>query len=168
MVRRTTNPPSTRLPSRPGPRPKTTRWAPHIQLEQNAPAPMTKALADRVFALPDIDERPIDRAGPPNPPERALWLRDDAPAGPADAFINEREIGHFHPWDGSMRVALPPGIAKEAVTAGWAEVHPVALAGIAHSNLVMIYGPRDSHEMDILFDLVFSAYEFAGGKLSKS
>jgi hypothetical protein len=67
-----------------------------------------------------------------------------------------------------MHIALPPGVAKEAISAGWAEIHPVALAGIAPSNLVMIYGPRDSHEVDILFDLVYSAYEFAGGRPSKS
>jgi len=128
---------------------------------------MMNALAERVFALPDIEERPIDRAGPPNPPERTLWLKDDLRAGPADAFINEREIGHFHPWDRSMHIALPPDEAREAVSAGWAEVHPVARAGAAPSNLVMIYGPRDAHEVDVLFDLVLTAYRYAGGKLSK-
>ncbi len=163
MVEAPSRPRAGHLPRRTGPRPKTTSWAPHIQLEQNAPASMMEVLAERVFALPDIDERPIDRAGPPNPPERALWLKDDLPAGPADAFINEREIGHFHPWDRSMHIALPPELAPEAVAAGWAEVHPVARAGAAPSNLVMIYGPRDADEVDVVFELVLSAYLYAGG-----
>jgi hypothetical protein len=125
---------------------------------------MMNVLADRVFALPDIEERPIDRAGPPNPPERALWLKDNLEVGPSEAFINEREIGHFHPWDRSMHIALPPDVALEAVAAGWAEVHPVALAGAAPMNLVMLYGPRDAHEVEILYHLVLRAYHYAGGK----
>lgn len=43
----------------------------------------------------------------------------------------------------------------------------MARAGAAPSNLVMIYGPRDAHEVDVLFDLVLTAYRYAGGKLSK-
>ncbi len=52
-----------------GPSPRTTSWAPHIQQDQNAPPEMLAALAARVFALPDIEERPIYRA---DPPERGL------------------------------------------------------------------------------------------------
>jgi hypothetical protein len=149
------------LPQRAGPRPKTTPWAPHIQREQLAPPGMLTTLAARVFALPDIEERPIPRA---DPPERGLWLRDVIPKGTADAFINEREIGHFHPWDRSMHIALPPDLAPRAVEAGWAEVHPVALAGLAPKNLVMLYGPRDAHEVDVIFGIVLAAYRRAGGK----
>ena len=149
------------LPHRAGPRPRTTPWAPHIQREQLAPQEMLTALAARVFALPDIEERPIPRA---DPPERGLWLRDVIPKGPADAFLQEREIGHFHPWDRSMHIALPPELAPRAVDAGWAEVHPAALAGLAPKNLVMLYGPRDRHELDVIFGIVLEAYRHAGGK----
>jgi hypothetical protein len=66
---------SATLPKRAGRRPKTTPWAPHIQQNQIAPPEMLTALAARVFALPDIEERPIHRA---DPPERGLaqgWSR---------------------------------------------------------------------------------------------
>jgi hypothetical protein len=149
------------LPKRIGHRPKTTPWAPHIQQEQLAPPEMLTALAARVFALPDIEERPIHRA---DPPERGLWLGGTVPKGPADAFINEREIGHFHPWDRSMHIALPPDMTPRAVDAGWAEVHPVARAGLAPKNLVMLYGPRDAHEVDVIFGIVLAAYQYADGK----
>jgi len=119
------------------------------------------ALAERVFRLQDIEERPIFRA---DPPERGLWLRDALPKGPADAFINEREIGHFHPWDRSMHIALPPDLAPSAVDAGWAEVHPVARAGMARKNNVMLYGPRDEQEADVLYGIVLAACLYAGGK----
>jgi hypothetical protein len=119
------------------------------------------ALAERVFRLPDIEERPIFRA---DPPERGLWLRDALPKGPADAFINEREIGHFHPWDRSMHIALPPDLATIAVGAGWAEVHPVARAGLARKNNVMLYGPRDEHEADVIYGIVLATYLYAGAR----
>lgn len=47
----------------------------------------------------------------------------------------------FHPWDGSLHIVLPPDLAMEAITAGWAGVHPVARAGMAPLNRVMLYGP---------------------------
>jgi phospholipase/carboxylesterase len=147
-----------RLPERVGPKPRTTPWAPHLQKDQNAPKAMLDALAERVFALPDVEERPTmfsaDGA-------RAIWLKDELPAGPPDAFLGAREIGHFHPWDGSMHVALPPAVAEQAVAKGWAEIHPVALAGLTSRNKVMVYGPRDHREIDIIFTLLEAAYRYA-------
>jgi hypothetical protein len=126
---------------------------------------MLTALAVHVFALPDIKERLIHRA---DPPERDLWLRDAVPKGTADAFINEREIGHFHPLDRSTHTALPPGLAPMAVDAGWADVHTVARAGLAHKNMVLLHGPRDAHEVDVIFGIVLAAYRFAGGRAPKT
>jgi luciferase-like monooxygenase len=149
------------LPQRAGPRPRTTPWAPHIQQDQNAPADMQAELAQRVFALPDVEERPGTVA---HPAERAIWLRDEVPVAPADAFLGNREIGHFHPWDGSLHIVLAPELAEAAVAAGWAEVHPVALAGMTPTNRVMLYGPRDHHEVDTIFGLIAAAVRRAGGR----
>jgi hypothetical protein len=97
------------LPPRPGPRPATTPWAPHVQIDQNAPKKMQAELARRVFALPDVEERPGTVA---HPAERAIWLRDDVPVASDDAFLGNREIGHFHPWDGSLHIVLAPELAR--------------------------------------------------------
>lgn len=150
--------PSIELPARSGPKPHTTQWAPHLQIDQNAPQAMLKALADRVFALAEIEERPTlfsaDGA-------RALWLKNEIAPGPSNAFLGAREIGHFHPWDGSMHVALPPLIAPQAVSKGWAEIHPVALAGGAALNIVMVFGPRTPEEVDIIFSLLQACCRYA-------
>jgi hypothetical protein len=58
------------LPTRPGPRPRTTPRAPHIQQDQNAPTDMQAMLAQRVFALPEVEERPGTVA---HPAERAIF-----------------------------------------------------------------------------------------------
>jgi hypothetical protein len=149
------------LARRQGPRPHTTPWAPHIQRDQNAPPEMQTALTERVYALPDVEDRPtyLSAEG-----ARAIWLKDTVPAGPASAFLGKREIGHFHPWDGSLHIALPLAVAQEAVTAGWAEVHPVARAGMAPQHFVMLYGPRDAHEVDEIFSIILTAYRNAGGR----
>jgi hypothetical protein len=90
------------LPTRPGHRPTTTPWAPHIQQERLAPPEVTAALARRVFALPDAEERPIPRAG------------------------------------------------------------------LARKDNVMLYGPRDEREADVIYGIVLSAYGYAGGRLPKT
>ncbi len=148
------------LPRRAGPPPRTTPWAPHIQQDQNAPSEMVAALAARVYALPDVEERAGTVA---DPRERAIWLRDEVPVASDDVFLGNREIGHFHPWDGSLHIVLPPGLATAAVAAGWAEVHPVARAGLAPENRVMLFGPRDEAEVDVLFGLIEAAVRRASG-----
>jgi phospholipase/carboxylesterase len=115
---------------------------------------MQAALAGRTFALPTVEERPTTMSAPG---ARAIWLRDGDASGPKDAFLGNREIGHFHPWDGSMHIALPPDLAREAVTAGWAELHPVARAGMAPENVVMLYGPRDEAEVALLAEMIAAA-----------
>src|SRR5215218_9492652 len=152
--------PTTTLPRRAGPPPRTTSWAPHVQLDQLAPPAMHAALMARVFALPGVEERPGTVA---DLRERAIWLRDDLPAGPADGFLGNREIGHCHPWDHSLHIALPPELAEAAVAAGWAEGHPVAKAGVAPGHLVMLYVSRDEDEVEVLFQLILAAVRRAGG-----
>ncbi len=78
-------------------------------------------------------------------------------------FLGNREIGHFHPWDGSLHIVLDPELAEAAVTAGWAEVHPAALAGLAPRNRVMLYGPRNEAEADTILGLIAAAVQRAAG-----
>lgn len=149
------------LPERSGSRPKTTPTNPHTQLDQNPDARIVQELARRVFALPGVEERPSAISVPG---ARALWLREEVPAGPPEAFMIGREFAHIHPMpDGSLHAALPPEIADEAVRKGWAEQHPVARMGFIPQNVVMIYAPRDEAEVEIVAGLVAEAYRYAGG-----
>jgi hypothetical protein len=60
-------------------------------------------------------------------------------------------------------LALTPDLLDEAVQAGWAEIHPAARAGRAWKNMVMLYGPRDESEAEVLFGLIAAS---AGGDQS--
>jgi hypothetical protein len=149
------------LPKRGGPRPRTTPTNPHTQLEQNPEREVVEELARRVFALPGVEERPSAISVPG---ARALWLREDVPAGPREAFMIGREFAHIHPMpDGSLHAALPPEVAQEAVEKGWAEQHPVARMGYIPQNVVMIYAPRDVREIEVVAGLVEEAYRYAAG-----
>ena len=149
------------LPKRSGYRPRTTPTNPHSQLEQNPEREVVEELARRVLALPNVEERPSAISVPG---ARALWLREEVPDGPPEAFVIEREFAHIHPMpDGSLHAALPPEVAREAIRKGWAEQHPVARMGYIPQNVVMIYAPRDSQEIEVVAGLVVDAYRYASG-----
>ena len=147
------------LPKRRGTRPRTTYTNPHTQLDQNAPAELVAQLADRAFELPGVQERPSLVSVPG---ARALWLQENQITGPPEAFMIGREFAHIHPLpDGSMHIALPRDVTDEAVAKGWAEPHPIAQMGYLPSTVVMVYGPRDSEELEIVFALVRAAHRAA-------
>lgn len=152
------------LPERAGQRPNTTPTNPHTQLDQNPEDLVVRELAQRLFALPDVEERPSAISVPG---ARALWLRDEVSPGPPEAFLIGREFAHIHPMpDGSMHAALPPELAEEVIEKGWAEQHPVARMGHIPPNVVMIYAPRNAEEIEIVAGLVAESYRHAGGRRS--
>jgi hypothetical protein len=148
------------LPTRAGERPRTTPTNPHTQLDQQ-PTDLrwVEELAERVFALPGVVEEP-SRISVPG--ARALVLARSEPAGPPEAFLIEREFAHLHPApDHSLHAMLPPEAVTEAVEAGWAELHPVALRGLIPPTAVMLYAPRDEAELEVIESLVRTSHAFA-------
>ena len=142
-----------------GPRPRTTSTNPHTQLDQTAPLELQSALAGRIFGFQCVEERPSAISVPG---ARALWLCDECAAGAADAFLIGREFAHLHPpYDGSLHAALPLALAEAAIEAGWAEPHPMALRGLIPRNVVMVYGPRDEAELEVVARLIEASRDYA-------
>jgi hypothetical protein len=151
---------SSSLPIRAGDRPRTTPTNPHAQLDQQ-PSDLRwiEELARRVFELPGVVEQP-SRVSVPG--ARALVLGPGEPVGPPEAFLIDREFAHLHPApDHSLHAMLPTETADEAVAAGWAEPHPVALLGLIPRTAVMLYAPRDAAELDVIEHLVRISHAFA-------
>ena len=150
------------LRRREGRKPRTTPDPPHSQLDQISPPEMFEALAARIFSFPEIEERPSIISVPG---ARALWLPNCEQCGPPEAFMAGCEFAHLHPpSDGSLHAALPPPLADAAIANGWAEIHPVALTGRIPRNVVMVYGPRDSAEVEIVAGMIDAARRFAMGQ----
>jgi luciferase-like monooxygenase len=148
------------LPVRVGDRPRTTPTNPHTQLDQQpTDLAWVEELARRVFALPGVTEQP-SRISVPG--ARALVLAPEEAIGPPEAFLIDREFAHLHPApDYSLHAMLPTETVTEAVAAGWAEPHPVALRGLIPPTAVMLYAPRDEAELDVIEALVRASHAFA-------
>ena len=86
-------------------------------------------------------------------------------ADPEAFFGPTTEFAHVHPaHDGSLHAKLPPALAQAAAEAGWAEPHPMAARRGPPITNMMLYGPRDDAELDVVVELVRWSYRFARGK----
>jgi phospholipase/carboxylesterase len=144
------------LPKRDGPAPEVIGPRPHAQRSQNAPYALQEELVRRVLELPGVSEA---ASGVSVPGARAFVLDEASAGGPEEAFQIGREFAHIHPpEDGSLHMTLPDEVAEAAFTASWGEPHPV-------SGTPLIFGPRDEAELEVVFSLLRTSYEFASGKL---
>ncbi len=132
---------------------------PHAQIGVEPIPEVNAELFRRAFALPDVRNEPTRIS---IPGARALWLREDLPLAHPEVIAVGREFAHIHP-DGSLHVSLPPERAREAITAGWAELHPLATF-IGNEGLVMLYTPRTLEELDVIFQLIVDSYNFVTGR----
>ncbi len=149
------------LPLRRGPRPRVSTTIPQQQLSDTAPVALQEELHRRIVALVGVRSAPSAISVPG---ARGFVLAPPH-AGPPEAFLvpGAGEFAHLHPgFDGSLHVALPPGHAAEAVVRGWAVAHP--LAGVRLTpGMVMLYGPRDESELEVVAAVVATAHAWATG-----
>ena len=149
------------LPARSGPRPRTGPSMPHQQLNDNAPAEIQERLFERASSLSGV------RVGPSHvsvPGARALFMEDTSRAQP-EAFMIDSEFAHIHPsYDGSLHLVLPAEVAKNVIDKGWGELHPMARGGGLRAVPLMVFGPRNDEELEVVWLIVRASYEFAGGR----
>jgi hypothetical protein len=151
------------IPPRAGAQPETTAMNPHQQLSQKAPQELQEAVFQRASALPGVTVAP-SRVSVPG--TRAFWLDPSVAKGPPEAFMIGREFAHIHPaYDGSLHLMLPLPLAALVIDRGWGELHPVARMGLIPATAVMIFGPRDAAEVDVVWQIVQFSHAFACGQL---
>ena len=137
---------------------------PQQQESDNSPPDLQEQLFEHAAALAGVSSR---QSAISVPGARAFMVEPDADAS-LDAFLVPRagEFAHLHPdYDGSLHLALPPALAADAVAKGWAVAHPLAGIRLAR-GMVMVYGPRDSAELDIVTGIVRTSHAFATGTLA--
>ena len=149
------------VPYRHGAKPKTNYGLPHQQLDQNPPSDIYAKLKDRAYDFPFVERRPSIISVPG---AEALWLLEEGGHSCADAFMKENEFAHVHPpYDGSMHMMLPEDEVPGVLERGWAEIHPLVPQGSVPPTLVMIFGPRDEGELEVILKLIDASYRFARG-----
>jgi phospholipase/carboxylesterase len=154
--------PGGRLPERTGARPSVSSTIPQEQRSDTAPVELQEQLYARIAALPGVTSR---ESAISVPGARGFMLAQPR-LGPDDAFLVPAagEFAHLHPGhDGSLHVALPPVLAADIVTTGWGVAHP--LAGVRLTpGMVMVFGPRDADELDVVSGVVAAAHAWAAGQ----
>ena len=89
---------------------------------------------------------------------------------PETAHIARGELGHAHP-DLSVHLYLSPADARRVIENSWAERHRLSVPktwwvknkyAIADTYL-MIYGPRDAEEMEVLRVILENSIRFMTG-----
>lgn len=154
--------PGGRLPARAGGPPDVTPGIPQHQTSQNGPPPLQEQLWARLTALHAVTTGPttVGVEG-----TRALLLDRTTTAGPDTAYLLPAlgEFAHQHPApDGSLHLALPDALAYDALAKGWAVAHP--LAGVRLSpGMVLVPGPRDADELEIVAGIVAASLRYAVG-----
>lgn len=149
---------------RPGDRPVTSPEIPHQQLDQIAPAELQEELWRR---MADLDHVRTGASVVSLPETRALHLDPGHAFRPDSAFVRDStEFAHLHgARDGSLHALLPEGEAAEVVAKGWGEFHPLVHTGHCPPTLLMVYGPRDPEELEVVWDLVRRSHAFAAGQV---
>ena len=145
----------TDLPSRRGPAPEVIGPAPHGQVSQIAPVMLQEELWQRMRALPYVYMAPtlvsVSHA-------RSLFLAEGIGDGPSKAFQKGREFAHIHPHqDGSLHITVPDVVKDEIEEAGWGVRHP-------QQDTILIYGPRDRGELEVVWGFVQTSYRYAIGE----
>ncbi len=147
------------LPAREGPPAVTTGEVPHQQIDPEIIPEVIAELHSRIFALPEVESRPtiIGLAG-----GTAIWLREEINLGRPECVVAGREIAHIH-LDGSLHGVLSHGRIPGAVSAGWAEPHPWAGIQPGFEAFVLLFSPRSSEEVDVIFGLILDGLNFVTG-----
>jgi phospholipase/carboxylesterase len=156
--------PNGTLPGRAGVRPDVSWTIPQEQRSDNSPPALQNRLFERITELPGVTAR---QSAISVPGARGFMV-DRGPGAPLDAFLVPRvgEFAHLHPGhDGSLHLALPPALAADAIARGWAIAHPLAGIRLAR-GMVMIYGPRDETELDLVSGIVATSHAYATGTLT--
>jgi phospholipase/carboxylesterase len=151
--------PDGQLPPRAGSRPQVSWTIPQEQRSDNSPAEIQEQLFARVAALPGV----TSTQSAISVPGARGFMVDPAPGTPPDAFLVPRvgEFAHLHPGhDGSLHLALPPALARDAVAQGWAVAHPLAGIRLAR-GMVLVYGPRDAAELEVVTGIVAASHAYA-------
>lgn len=157
------------LPRREGPRPRTTAFPPHTQIDPEPVPELVAAMMELCFAMPDVEERPTATFLLTS---RAAWLVPDVPAQAA-GFMAEREFAHIHP-DGDLHLMLPAARAAEVIEAGWGEGLPVdppdqaergrPLASSMPPGMTLLYTPRTPDELRVIVGLLRESRDYARGE----
>ncbi len=156
------------LVKRKGERPETGDAIPHLQITENSSIKLYNELAEWLFSLEYIEERPtiISVRG-----ARAAWIKDNYPNINADALPSKREFTHIHPLDiyggGSQHLTLERKDCEIIIERAWGEYHPLDPKIFPNKKYghIMIYAPRTIEELEVVKTITFKSYQLVTNQI---
>ncbi|TWU77827.1 hypothetical protein ED733_002110 [Metarhizium rileyi] len=145
------------LPYRSGPRPWVAGIAPQRQLDQHGAGHSYQTLRRAMVKLGNgsplkfgTERSCVEKHG------LALFAKH------ALRTNCQGEIVHVHDSDHSMHMCLHPDDIAEVLGKGWGQMHPLARKGWflqmpVAPNFVMVYAPRNEHELQIVYRIIEAA-----------
>ena len=146
------------LEKRSGERPLTSNAGPHSQLSDQSSVQIWSALIAECLKYPHV----VKGVSSVSSKTSVALLFDDLTqiTNPASSLspMEPLEPVHIHgQHDTSLHLCLLLSYAQEVCELGWGEVHQFADYGTE----IMIYGPRNEHELEIVLGLVRESLQFA-------
>src|SRR5215469_9965671 len=132
------------LPRRKGPRPTTLRGPLHIQCNGYGDPQHLDALTTAALGWPYVESNPPDNNSSNTIP---LRLEETAAGYNFAAFISPREFGRVLTGAPTIYLALPLVCAHWAIVRSWAEPHYLSSHGPMPPGALVVYTPRDQHEL---------------------
>ena len=143
------------LPSRKGPRPATLRGPLHIQCDGHGDPQHLGKLTSAVLSWPYVETNvPGENSSNTIP----LRLQETATGYNFAAFISPREFARVLLGAPTIYLALPLVCAHWVIVRGWGEPHYLCSHGLMPPGTLVVYTPRDQHELSICYSLFLAAY----------
>jgi hypothetical protein len=146
------------LPRRRGPSPTTLLGPLHIQCNGHGDPQHLDELTSAVLSWPYVENLPPNNNSSNTIP---LRLKETAVGHNFDAFISPREFGRVLIDAPTIYLALPLVCAHWAIVRGWAEPHYLSSHGLMPPGVLVVYTPRDHHELSVCYSLFLEAYTAA-------
>jgi hypothetical protein len=153
------------LPHRHGKRPMTIGVPLHVQCCDHGDERALRLLLSEVSTWPDVEKAPWSLAAP----EMASFqVAEDVAAADPSVFIAGREFARvlFNPL--TIYLSLPLSCAHWAIIRGWAEPHCASRSGLVPPGVMVVYTPRDEHEVTVCRSLFWISYNFSLGERRKN
>jgi hypothetical protein len=143
------------LPNRRGKRPVTIRGPLHVQCGDYGDDIALRRLVDEVITWPNVDAGPLPVG---SADLVSLQVGEEVATGDPSVFITGREFGRVLFGAPTIYLALPLGCAHWAIIRGWAEPHFSSSFGLVPPGVMVVYTPRDEHEVAVCRSLFWVSY----------
>ncbi len=152
------------LPMRRGNRPITIRGPLHVQCNGNGDDRALRQLVKEVMAWPDVEAGPLPVG---SADLVSLQIGEEVATSEASVFITGREFARVLFGAPTIYLTLPLSCAHWAIVRGWAEPHFSSNFGLVPPGVMVVYTPRDEHEVAICRSLFWVSYNFCLNDKSK-